>query len=103
MIPSSFEYYAPSTMQEALSLLDNYKDEAKVLAGGHSLIPAMKLRLAQPKHVIDLGRIPGADYIKELGSTIAIGALATHHAIETSALLRDKCPLLTETAPHIGD
>ena len=102
MIPATFDYFRPQTLDEALSMLSNHED-AKVLAGGHSLIPAMKLRLAQPKTVIDIGRIADLSYIREEGGRIVIGALATHYQIESSTLLRDKCPLLSEVAPQIGD
>src|SRR5207247_5112507 len=103
MIPASFEYFQPRTLDEAVGLLGRHGEDAKVLAGGHSLIPAMKLRLAQPKTIIDLGRITGLNYIRETDRHIAIGAMATHYEIESSALLADRCPLLTELAPHIGD
>jgi carbon-monoxide dehydrogenase medium subunit len=102
MIPAPFDYFRPQTLDEALSLLTNHED-AKVLAGGHSLIPAMKLRLAQPKTVIDIGRVADLGYVREQAGRIVIGALATHQEIESSALLRDKCPLLSEVAPQIGD
>ena len=102
MIPAKFDYERPATVEEALALLGANED-AKILAGGHSLIPAMKLRLAQPKVVIDLGRIGGLNYIREQAGRIAIGALTTHHDIEVSPLLRARCPLLTEVAPQIGD
>lgn len=103
MYPASFEYVRPSTLDEAVALLARHGEDAKVLAGGHSLIPAMKLRLARPKVVIDIGRLGGLSYIREAGGRISIGAMTTHHDIESSALLRDKCPLLAETAGHIGD
>jgi aerobic carbon-monoxide dehydrogenase medium subunit len=77
MIPSAFEYMAPTTLQEALTLLSTHKDEAKVLAGGHSLLPMMKLRLAAPAYLIDLGRIPNLAYIRESGGRIQIGPLPT--------------------------
>src|SRR5688572_29692085 len=102
MIPATFDYFRPQTLEEALGLLANHEG-AKVLAGGHSLIPAMKLRLAQPKTVIDIGRIADLSYVREEGGRIVIGALATHYQIESSTLLRDKCPLLSEVAPQIGD
>ena len=102
MIPATFDYFRPNTLNEALSLLTNHED-AKVLAGGHSLIPAMKLRLAQPKTVIDISRVADLSYVREQDGRIVIGALATHYEIESSALLRDKCPLLSEVAPQIGD
>src|SRR5262245_206752 len=103
MYPAQFEYHKASTVKEALDLLGKYKDEAKLLAGGHSLLPAMKLRLAQPKHLIDIGKVAALTGVKEEGGTLVIGALTTHHAIETSALLKSKCPLLPEVAGHIGD
>ena len=101
MIPATFDYFRPHTLDEAVSLLTNHED-AKVLAGGHSLIPAMKLRLAQPKTVIDISRVADLIYLREQDGRIVIGALATHYDIESSALLRDKCPLLSEVAPQIG-
>jgi carbon-monoxide dehydrogenase medium subunit len=103
MIPAAFEYVAPSSVQEAVGLLQQHGDDAKVLAGGHSLLPIMKFRLAQPRVVVDIGRIPGLDGIRASGQTVTIGALATHDAVEHSALLREKCPLLVETASVIGD
>jgi carbon-monoxide dehydrogenase medium subunit len=102
MIPSQFDYHSPTTLDEALRLLSQSED-AKALAGGHSLLPAMKLRLAQPKTIVDLGRIADLSYIREENGRIAIGAMTTHFEIESSALLRDKCPLLPELALHIGD
>ena len=102
MIPATFDYFRPRTLDEALNLLRNHED-AKVLAGGHSLIPAMKLRLAQPKTVIDISRVADLGYVREQDGRIVIGALATHYEIESSALLRDKCPLLSQVAPQIGD
>jgi aerobic carbon-monoxide dehydrogenase medium subunit len=103
MYPANFDYVRPATIDDAVALLVRHGDDAKVLAGGHSLIPAMKLRLARPKIVIDIARISGLDHIREAGGRIAIGAMATHQAIESSALLLEKCPLLPETASHIGD
>jgi len=103
MYPANFDYVRPSSVDEAVALLQKHGDDAKVLAGGHSLIPAMKLRLAQPHVVIDIGRIATLSYIREAGGTIAIGATTTHSEVETSKLLREKCPLLSETASHIGD
>jgi carbon-monoxide dehydrogenase medium subunit len=100
MIPQGFSYSAPKTIDEALKLLAN---GAKPLAGGMSLIPMMKLRLAAPEHLVDLGRIKDLSYIREQGPAIHIGATTTHHAVETSTLLRGKCPLLAEPAAAIGD
>lgn len=103
MIPPSFEYYAPTSLKGALLLLDRLRDDAKVLAGGHSLIPLMKLRLAGPKYLVDINRIPRMNYIAERGSRMVIGALARHHEIASSKLLRNKCQILSETAIVIGD
>src|SRR3989440_3608120 len=102
MIPAAFDYHQPKTLEEAIGILAS-NDEAKVLAGGHSLLPAMKLRLAQPKALVDLSRVAELNYIREETGRIAIGAMTTHFEIESSALLRDKCPLLPELALHIGD
>jgi aerobic carbon-monoxide dehydrogenase medium subunit len=103
MIPAAFEYHAPKTLDEALRLVERHGDEAKLLAGGHSLLPLMRLRLATPRYVIDIGHLRGMSYIREENGQIAIGALTTHSEIENSALLATKCPLLCETASHIGD
>jgi len=103
MIPASFDYFRPETVEEALSLIAQHGDDAKVLSGGHSLVPAMKLRLAQPGVIIDIGRIPGLSGIRADGDSIVIGALTTHYQVESSDLLRDKCPLLAQTAAQIGD
>lgn len=103
MYPAQFDYARPSSIDEAIALLAKHGDDAKVLAGGHSLIPAMKLRLARPKLVVDIGRIAGLSYIRESGGRIAIGATTTHTDVEMSALLAQKCPLLPDTASHIGD
>jgi len=100
MIPQQFEYSAPKTLDEALGLL---AEGARPLAGGMSLIPMMKLRLSNPEHLVDLGRIKDLSYIREQGTVIHIGATTTHHDVESSPLLRGKCPLLAETASHIGD
>lgn len=100
MFPQAFEYTAPKTLDEAMKLLAG---GAKPLAGGMSLIPMMKLRLALPEHLVDLGRIKDLNYIKEAGGHLHIGATATHHAVETSPLVRAKCPLLAATAGSIGD
>ena len=101
MIPEEFDYIAPRTLEEALQLIA--EGDRKVLAGGMSLIPLMKLRLAQPERVVDLGRIPGLNHIVEEAGVVRIGAMATHHEIETSPVIRASCPLLAETASRIGD
>ena len=100
MFAQSFEYTAPKTIDEALALL---AEGAKPLAGGMSLIPMMKLRLASPEHVVDVGRIAGLNTIREADGKLHIGANATHYDVESSALLQGKCPLLAETAAAIGD
>lgn len=103
MIPAQFDYQAPATLDEAVQLLQDHSVEAKILAGGHSLIPAMKLRLAMPQMLIDLGRIKDLSYISEEGDQIRIGAMTTHYQIESSDRLREICPLMPETASQIGD
>ena len=102
MIAAQFDYVRANTLDEALTLLAQNED-AKILAGGHSLIPAMKLRLAQPPLLIDLGRIKDLSYIREEGGQIRLGAMTTHYEIESSDLLKEICPLLPECAGHIGD
>lgn len=103
MAAITFEYHAPTTLQEALALLTQYGGEAKILAGGHSLIPIMNLRLAQPQALIDIGRIPGLSGIREENGSVVIGAMTTHFMVESSALLKQKVPILPETAAVIGD
>ena len=102
MIPASFDYESPKTLDEAFALLSK-NEEAKLLAGGHSLLPAMKLRLAAPSVLVDLSRIEGLAYIREAGDKIAIGAMTTHADIAASDLLERDSPLLKQTARHIGD
>ena len=101
MIAQNFEYIAPTNLGDALRLLGD--GEAKALAGGMSLIPLMKLRLAMPEQLVDLGRIADLNYIRQDGNAIRIGATTTHYQVQSSALLRGSCPLLVETANHIGD
>jgi carbon-monoxide dehydrogenase medium subunit len=103
MIPASFDYLAPATLDEAMRALADHGEEAKLLAGGHSLLPLMKLRLANPKLLIDLSRIPGLSGIRQQGDEIVVGTLTTHYQIESSELLKKKCPLLCQTARAIGD
>ncbi len=103
MIPPSFDYHAPRTLPEALALLGQFGDEAKVLSGGQSLLPMMKLRLAQPAHLVDIGRIPGLDYIKEEGGVLKIGALAREASLEASEIVRSRYPILADTAAVIAD
>lgn len=100
MVPQKFEYAAPDTLKSVLQMLDA---GAKPLAGGMSLIPMMKLRLAAPEHLVDLGRVKELSYIRETGDAVHIGAMATHYEVETSPNLLRKCALLAETAAEIGD
>ena len=102
MYPAAFEYHAPTSVQDALGLLGKLP-EAKILAGGHSLVPMMKLRLAQPKHLIDLRKVPGLSGIKEDGGVLAVGAMTTHWEVESSPVLKTKSPVIAETAAVIGD
>jgi carbon-monoxide dehydrogenase medium subunit len=103
MIPNNFEYFAPTTIKEALKLLDKHGDDCKILSGGQSLIPVLKLRLAAPAVIVDIGRIKELKAIKVSGNTINIGANATHAEIAANAELKQHCPLLCETAAQIGD
>ncbi|MEK7771060.1 MAG: xanthine dehydrogenase family protein subunit M [candidate division NC10 bacterium] len=103
MYPAQFDYHTPGTVKEALDLLGKYKDDAKLLAGGHSLLPAMRFRLARPAHVVDLRKVPGLSGIKEEGGMLVIGAMTTHWAIESSPVVKAKCPVLAQTAAQLGD
>jgi aerobic carbon-monoxide dehydrogenase medium subunit len=103
VIPAAFDYARAGSVDEAIGLLVEHGDEAKLIAGGHSLLPLMKLRLAIPSVLVDIGRVPDLSYIEERGDEIAIGALARHHAVETSALLKEQVPLLAYTAHQVGD
>ena len=103
MYPASFEYHAPGSVREALGLLGKLGDDAKLLAGGHSLIPMMKLRLAQPKHLIDLRKVPGLSGIKQDGNALVIGAMTTHWEVESSSVVKSRLPVLSEVAGVIGD
>ncbi|OGQ82753.1 MAG: hypothetical protein A3F90_06810 [Deltaproteobacteria bacterium RIFCSPLOWO2_12_FULL_60_19] len=103
MIPASFEYFAPTSLKQTFELLSIYKEDVKLIAGGQSLVPLMKLRLAKPKYLIDLTGISDLSYIRHESGTIRIGALATHAQLEHSELLRTDCPILPQTAATIGD
>jgi carbon-monoxide dehydrogenase medium subunit len=103
MFPASFGYQAARSVEEALELLTKYGEDAKLLAGGHSLIPAMKLRLASPRYLIDIGRVPGLSGIRIDGDTLAIGALTVHADIVHSDLVRERVPGLSDAAGVIGD
>ncbi len=103
MIPAEFDYAAPTSMEDAIALLKQHGDEAKILTGGHSLIPLMKLRLARPGFVVDLGRVPGIRTIEMDGDTLQIGAAATHDDVQHSDLVQGHCAMLSECAGEIGD
>lgn len=103
MIPASFDYHAPGTLPEALALLSKYGDDAKVLSGGQSLLPLLKLRLGQTGHLIDIGRIPGLEYIREDGGFLRIGGRTRESALETSEVVQRRYPILHDTAKVIAD
>jgi carbon-monoxide dehydrogenase medium subunit len=103
MIPASFDYHRPESLDAAITLLSQLGDDARPLAGGHSLIPAMKLRLAQPKALVDLGGVAELRRIDERDGSLVIGAMATHAEILRSSLLARRAPLFPQTAQHIGD
>ena len=102
MLPSRFEYHRPESLEEAFQLLSQYGDDAKVLAGGQSLIPVMKLRLATPGHIVDIGRL-GLDEIAESGDTLTVGALARHRDLERSDVVKAGYPVMATAAPLISD
>jgi carbon-monoxide dehydrogenase medium subunit len=103
MIPVSFDYVRAESADHALELLAEHGDEAKLLAGGHSLLPLMKLRLATPAVLVDVGRLRDLSYVVDQGDHIAIGALTRHRDVETSPVLAEHVPLLACTAGHVGD
>ncbi len=103
MIPPSFEYLRPKTIPEAVAMLQQHGDEAKILSGGQSLIPMMKLRLARPGFLIDINRIAGLSYVKEEGSYLKIGGLTREAELEVSSVARSKYPILLDTAHVIAD
>ena len=103
MFPAHFGYFAARSVEEALALLTTHGDDAKLLAGGHSLIPAMKLRLAAPKYLIDLGTVPGLRGVRVDGDSVALGALTVHADVASSDLVRQRLPGLAEAAALIGD
>ena len=102
-VPAAFDYHSATSVDEAIALLQQYGDDAKLLAGGHSLIPTMKLRLAQPAHLIDLGKISGLSYVREEGGAVAIGAMTIYRTLEQSAVLAKNFPGLVEGIHVIGD
>lgn len=103
MIPPSFEYHVPSSVEDAVALLSKLGDEAKLLAGGHSLLPMMKLRFAEPAHLVDINRIESLKGVRKVGRDIVIGAMTSENALINSSLLQKKCPLLVEAAKLIAD
>lgn len=103
MIPANFEYHTPASLSEAIELLKKHGDGAKVLSGGHSLVPLMKLRFAAPEHIVDINGIPDLDYVKEEGGQLKIGALAREADLEFSDVVAAKFPLLQDTARLIAD
>ena len=103
MIPPNFEYHRPSTVDEAVGLLTSLGSEAKILAGGHSLLPMMKLRFAQPEHLIDINRIPELKGVRVIGDEIVIGAMTSENAVIADPVLNEKVPLLPEAAKLIAD
>jgi carbon-monoxide dehydrogenase medium subunit len=103
MIPAAFDYVRAGSADEAVSLLTEHGDDAKLLAGGHSLLPLMKLRLATPSVLIDVGRLRDLSYIRDAGDHIAIGALTRHHDVEHSDLVGEQVPILAHAASQVGD
>src|SRR5260370_12159738 len=101
MIPAAFDYHVAQSVDEAVALMKQYGDDAKFLAGGHSLLPTMKLRLAQPAHLIDLGRISGLSYIREVGDTVPVGAMTTYVTLQRSDIIAQSFALLPEPIPPI--
>lgn len=103
MIPVAFDYVRAESTEGALAALAEHGDEAKLLAGGHSLLPMMKLRLAYPSVLVDIGRLNDLSYVRDAGDHLAIGALTTHRAVETNALVKEHAPLLAHGSSQVGD
>src|SRR5471032_1222685 len=103
MIPAAFDYHAPKTLPEALALLTQYGDTAKVLSGGQSLLPLLKLRLGQADHLVDIGKIPGLEYLEEKGGMLHIGGRTRESALEDTKLIHDRYAILADTAKVIAD
>ena len=103
MLPAPFEYHRPGTLEEALQLLAEHGDDAKVLAGGQSLIPLMKLRFAAPARLIDINRIAGMDAIEEAEGSLRIGALVRHDSLAASDVIKERYPTIAAAAPMISD
>jgi carbon-monoxide dehydrogenase medium subunit len=103
MIPASFDYHAPASLPEALALLTRYGEEAKVLSGGQSLLPLLKLRLGQAAHLVDIGRIPGLEYVREEGGMLRLGGRTRESALEHSEVVKARYPILVDTTKVIAD
>jgi aerobic carbon-monoxide dehydrogenase medium subunit len=103
MIPPAFDYHAPASLPEAIALLSRFGDSAKVLSGGQSLLPLLKLRLGNAEHLVDIGRIPGLEYVREEGSFLRIGGRTRESVLERSDLIRERYPILLDTARVIAD
>ena len=103
MIPVAFDYVRAGSAEEALAALAEHGDEAKLLAGGHSLLPMMKLRLAYPSVIVDIGRLSDLSYVNDAGDHLAIGALTRHRDVETNDLVNEHAPLLAQATAHVGD
>src|SRR3954467_854830 len=98
MIPAAFDYHAPASLDEAIALLSRLGDSAKVISGGHSLLPLLKLRLGGAEHLVDIGRIPGLEYLREEGGFLKIGGRTREALLERSELVRTRYPILLDTA-----
>jgi aerobic carbon-monoxide dehydrogenase medium subunit len=103
MLPGEFEYHRASSVDEAIKLIGQYGDDGKFIAGGHSLLPLMKLRLAEPAHLIDISGIPNLSYVRRSNGSVAVGALTTHYLLESNEELAKSVQLVPEAAAHIGD
>lgn len=103
MIPAAFSYVAPTSLAEAIAALAEHGDEAKLLAGGHSLLPLMRLRLAAPEVIVDLGKVDGLRGVRDDGDALVIGAMTPHHAVMTDALVREHCAVLADVTSQVGD
>ena len=104
MYPANFTYHTPSSLDEALSLMSEHGGDAKLLAGGHSLMPTMKLRLATPAHLIDMRKLrDNLQYVRDEGDHVAIGALTTYYQVQSSEVVQNKVPLLVELIENVGD
>lgn len=103
MIPASFDYVAPTSLVEAISALAEHGDEAKLLAGGHSLLPLMRLRLATPEVIVDLGKVDELRGVRDDGDALVIGAMTPHHEVMSNALVREHCAVLADVTGQVGD